>query len=164
VDAPANQISQVANLVLKTPADPTRYRSVNLSFLDGQKMVGSATLDMPVEDATFTALDDKHPKGPLSIDGAEISPISAGQGTWFECTFAITNPSMLAATITEFDIKAPKGAPIRLVIPLVVPLRSASGFISMVVPYNGKTLPQGDYVITAQQGATILASTSAVLL
>jgi hypothetical protein len=164
VTAPANQISPVAWLVLKTPGDPSKYRSLTISFLDGQKMIASSKLDMPVEDATFTALDDKHPRGPLSIDGAEVSPISAGQGTWFECTFAITNPSTLAAAITEFDIKPPKGAPIRLPIPLVVPLRSASGFISVVVPYSGKTLPPGDYLITAQQGASVLASTSAVLL
>jgi hypothetical protein len=164
VTAPANQMSPVASLVLATPDDPAKYRTVFLSFLDGQKMIGSSKLDMPLEDTSFTALDEKHPKGALSIDGAEISPIDVGKNPSFECTFAVTNPGMLPASITEFDIQPPKGEAIRLLIPMVVPLRSASGFVSVVVPYNGKALPSGSYVITAQQNGLVLASTSAVLL
>lgn len=164
VTAPANQMSPVASLVLATPEDPTKYRTVFLSFLDGQKMIGSSKLDMPLEDSSFTGLDEKHPKGALSIDGAEISPIDVGKGPSFECTFAVTNPGMLPASISEFDIQPPKGDVIRLVIPMVVPLRSASGFVSVVVPYAGKTLPSGSYVITAQQNGLVLASASAVLL
>ena len=165
VNAPAGQTSAVASLVLKAPEDLSKNRApLLIAFLDGQKMIGSSKLDMPVQDASFTGLDDKHPKGALSIDGAEISPISAGQGTTFECTFAVTNPGMLPASISEFDIKPPKGATIKLAIPMVVPLRSASGFISIVVPYNGKTLPSGSYLITAQQNGLVLASASAVLL
>jgi hypothetical protein len=165
VTAPANQTSQVASLVVKTPADPDKYKAILFSFLDDQKrLIGSAKLDVPAPDQSFTSLDPKHPKGPLSIDGAEVSPISFGQGVFFECTFAITNPSAAPAAISEFDIKPPKGQVIRMMIPMVVPMRSASGFISMVLQYDGKTLPAGSYSISAQQNGVTLASTSAVLL
>jgi hypothetical protein len=165
VSAPANQTSQVASLVVKAPDDPSKYKNILFSFFDPQKkMIGSARLDVPVSDEPFTALDEKHPRGTLSLDGAEISPISDGTGQWFECTFAITNPAILPASISEFDVKPPKGALIRLTIPIVVPSRSASGFISIVVPYDGKSLPSGSYVITAQQNGAAVASASAVLL
>jgi hypothetical protein len=165
VTAPANQTSQVASLVVKSPDDPQKYKTILFSFLDDQKkLIGSANLDVPMTDESFTSLDEKHPKGTLSIDGAEVSPISFGQGLFFECTFAVTNPSLMPASISEFDIKPPKGPVIRVAVPLVAPMRAASGFISMVVPYDGKTLPSGDYIITAQQNGLILASASAVLL
>ena len=142
-----------------------KYKAILFSFLDGQKkMLGSVKLDVPQPDSSFTGLDVKHPKGPLSIDGAEISPISAGQGAHFECTFAVTNPGVAPASIAEFDIKPPKGSTLKIAIPMVVPARSASGFVSVVVPYNGKSLPSGNYVITARQSGIVLASASAVLL
>lgn len=163
--APANQTSQVASLVVKMTDDPLKYKSILFSFLDGQKkMLGSVKLDVPQPDSSFTGLDVKHPKGTLSIDGAEISPISAGQGAHFECTFAVTNPSVAPAAIEAFYIKPPKGDTLKIAVPMVVPARSASGFVSIVVPYNGKSLPSGDYVITAQQNGIVLASASAVLL
>ncbi len=163
--APPNQTSAVASLVVKTSDDPLKYKSILFSFLDGQrKMLGSVKLDVPQPDSTFTGLDVKHPKGPLSIDGAEISPINAGQSVHFECTFAVTNPGAAPASIAEFDIRPPKGNTIKIAIPMVVPARSASGFVSIVVPYNGKNLPSGNYVITAQQSGIVLASASAVLL
>jgi predicted small secreted protein len=165
VSAPANQTSQVASVVVKSPDDPQKYKMILFSFLDAQrKLIGTANLDVPPQDESFTGLDEHHPKGALSIDGAEISPIDVGPGAFFECTFALTNPSLTPASVSEFDIKPPKGQIIRIAIPMVVPMRSASGFVSMVVPYNGKVLPSGDYLITAQQNGLTLASASAVLL
>lgn len=165
VSAPANQTSQVASLVVKTPGDPSKYKNILFSFLDGQKkMLASVKLDVPVADSSFTGLDQKHPKGSLSIDGAEVSPISAGQGPHFECTFAVTNPSFTPVSIAEFDIKPPKGNTLKVALPMVLPMRSASGFVSVVVPYNGKSLPAGNYVISAQQNGLVMASASAVLL
>jgi hypothetical protein len=165
VSAASNQTSPVETLVVKTPDDPQKYKTILFSFLDSQKkLIGSANLDVPAFDVSFTSLDEKHPKGALSIDGAEVSPISNGQGTYFECTFAITNPSQIPASLSEFDIKPPKGASIKVAVPMVVPMRAASGFVSMIVPYDGKSLPNGSYTITAQQNGVTAASASAVLL
>lgn len=165
VTAAAGQTSEVAALALKTSGDPAQYKDIVVNFLDdAKKMVGSAKLDVPPMDSSFTSLDEKHPKGPFSIDGAQISPIGVGQGSHFECTFAVTNASPAAVAVTEFDIKPPKGDPIKLAIPLVVPPRSVSGFISIVVPYSGKSLPAGSYIISAQQNSTTAARASAVLL
>jgi hypothetical protein len=165
VTAPASQTSEVASVVVKTSADPTQYKEIMVHFLDDQKkMIGTQRLDVPPIDTPFTALDEKHPKGWLSIDSAQISPISTSGGPHFECTFAITNASAVAGAITEFDIKPPKGDLIKVAIPANVPARSVTGFVSIVAPYNGKKLPAGSYIITAQQGRVIVARASAVLL
>jgi hypothetical protein len=165
VTAHAGQTSEVAEIALKTKDDPVKYKEIMISFLDdAKKMIGSAKLDVPPMDMSFTALDEKHPKGPFSIDSAQISPIDVGQGPHFECTFAVTNAGTTPISVSEFDIKPPKGDPVKLTIPLAVPPRSVSGFISVVVPYNGKSLPAGSYGISAQQNGATAAKASAVLL
>lgn len=165
VSAAPNQTSNVESVVLKTPSDAAKYQSVQLSFLDDQKkMIGSAKLDVPPQDTSFTSLDQGHPKGLLSIDSAEVSPISNASGLSFECTFALTNAGAAPASISEFDIAPPKGSAIKIAIPVTVPMRSASSFVSIVVPFNGKSLPSGSYVVNAEQSGMILARTSVVLL
>jgi len=166
VTAAAGQTSEVAAVALKTSDDPMKYKEVMVNFLDDtKKMIGSAKLDVPPLDTSFTALDEKHPKGPFSIDSAEISSIGIGQGPSFECTFAVTNATASSVSVTQFEIKPPKGDPVKLAIPLAVPARSVSGFMSIVVPYTGgKSLPSGSYTIRAVQNGTTAAKTSAVLL
>jgi hypothetical protein len=165
VTAKAGQTSEVAAIALKTSDDPVKYKEIMVNFLDdAKKMIGSAKLDVPPIDNSLTALDEKHPKGPFSIDSAEISFIDVGKGPHFECTFAVTNASTTAINVTEFDIKPPKGDPVKLAIPLAVPPRSVSSFISVIVPYNGKSLPSGSYSISAQQNGATAAKASAVLL
>ena len=165
VTAKPGQTSEVAAMVLKTGDDPVKYKDILVNFLDdAKKMIGSAKLDVPPMDTSFTALDEKHPKGAFSVDSLQISPIDVGQGSSFECTFAVTNAGTSAINVTEFDVKPPKGDPLKLAIPLAVPPRSVSGFVSVVVPYFGKNLPTGNYTITAQQNGTTAAKASAVLL
>jgi hypothetical protein len=165
VSAAPGQTSEVVALVLKTSDDPSKYKDVDLSFLDdAKKMVGSAKLDVPPMETQFTSLDDKHPKGPFSIDSLEISSINVGKSPHFESTFALTNASSIPMTVTEFDIKPPKGNTIKVALLLPVPARSVSGFISFVLPYDGQAVPSGNYTITAMQSVNAEARATAVLL
>lgn len=165
VSAAPNQTSEVAAIALKTPNDPSSYKEILFTFLDNQKkMIGTTKLDVPQPDSTFTSLDQKHPKGTLSIDSAEVSPLGGGQGPHYEYTFALTNASATAMAVTEFDIKPPKGDIARIILPMVIPLRSASSFITMIVPYSGKSLPSGTYTVSVSQNGVVLAHASAVLL
>ena len=166
VTAAPGQTSEVAAVALKTSDDPMKYKEVMVNFLDDtKKMIGSAKLEVPPMDTSFTSLDDKHPKGPFSIDSAEISSIRIGQGPSFECTFAVTNATASSVAVTQFEIKPPKGDAVKLTIPLSVPPRSVSGFMSVVVPYTGgKSLPSGSYTIRAVQNGATAAKASAVLL
>ncbi len=165
VSAAPGDISEVAALAIKTSDDPLKYKEVMLNFLDdSKKMIGSVNLDVPPMDTQFTSLDEKHPKGPFSIDSVEISAIAAPKGAHYECTFAVTNASATAVSVTEFDIKPPKGDAVKVAIPLPVPARSVSGFVSIVVPYNGKTVAPGTYTVTAMQNGTPVARATAMLL
>ena len=165
VSASPGQTSEVVALVLKTSDDPAKYKDVDLTFLDdAKKMVGSAKVDVPPMETQFTSLDDKHPKGPFSVDSLEISTINVGKTPHFEVTFALTNPSSAPVSVTEFDIKPPKGDAIKVSLLLPVPARSASGFISFVVPYGGQSVPSGTYTVTAMQTVNMAGRATAVLL
>jgi len=165
VSAGAGDTSEVVSLVLKTSDDPITYKEINVNFLDdSKKMIGSVNLDVPPMDTQFTSLDEKHPKGPFSIDSLEISAIAAPKGPHYDCTFAVTNASQTAVSVTEFDIQPPKGDVVKVAIPLPVPARSVSDFVSVVVPYGGKSLPSGTYIVTAMQNGTAVAKSTAVLL
>ena len=165
VTAAAGQTSHVASVVLNASDDPTKFKELTVNFLDAaKKMVGSVKLDVPPMDTSFTSLDEKHPKGPFTIDGVEVSHIEAGSSPHFECTFAVTNASANPVNITGFTLKPPKGETIKIALPLAVPARSVSGFISIVATYNGKSLPAGYYDVSAVKSNAIVAKASAVLL
>jgi hypothetical protein len=165
VTAAPGQISAVTTLVLKTTSDPTQYKELSVTFLDDtKKMIGSTKLDVPTMETDFTSLDEKHPKGPLSIDSVEITSIDAGKTPHYDCTFALTNASGSPVAITAFTIKPPKGDSVTVPLQLPVSARSVSGFISIVVPYSGKALPSGSYSVTAMQNVSAAAKATAVLL
>ena len=165
VTAPAGQTSQAAFATLKTSQDPTRYKQLNIDFIDdAKKPIGTQKLDVPQQDFAFTSLDEKHPKGGVSIDSVEISKVDSAGGPHYECTFALTNASATQAQISQFVIAPPKGPATKVSIPVVVPARSTSGFVSIVLAYNGKALPGGSYGITAMQNANTIAKGSANLL
>jgi len=165
VSAAPGQTSEVVALVLKTSDDPSKYKDVDLSFLDdAKKMVGSSKLDVPPMETQFTSLDEKHPKGPFSVDSLEISPINVGKAPHFECTFALTNATGSPVSVTEFDVKPPKGDTIKVYMLLPVPARSVSGFLSLVLPYNGDAVPSGTYTVTAMQTVNVAGRATAVLL
>jgi hypothetical protein len=165
VSAAAGATSEVAALVLKTSDDPSKYKDIMLNFLDdSKKMIGSVDLDVPPMDTQFTSLDEKHPKGPFSIDSLEISELAAPKGPHYDCTFAVTNASATAVSVAEFDIQPPKGDVVKVAVPLPVPARAVSDFISVVVPYGGKSLPSGTYTVTATQNGAAVARSTAVLL
>jgi hypothetical protein len=165
VTAAPGQMSAVALLAFATPLDPAKYKAIVLTFLDDRKkVVGTAHLVIPAQEAAFTALDEKHPQGAPSIDSAEVSPISNGPGPRFEVTFALTNPSQAPLSVTELDVKPPQGDAVKVPLTLDLPMRVTSGFISVVLPYRGKSLPAGTYAITARERDGQSLQASAVLL
>ncbi len=165
VTAAPGQTSAVALLAFATPLDPAKYKAIVLTFLDDRKkVVGTAHLEIPAQEAAFTALDEKHPQGVPSIDSAEVSPISNGPGPRFEVTFALTNPSQTPLSVTELEVKPPQGDVVRVPLSLDLPMRVTSGFLSVVLPYRGKSLPAGTYAITARERDGQSLQASAVLL
>lgn len=165
VVAPANQTSQAAFVTLKTADDPQKYKQLKIDFLDDtKKVISSQTLDVPQPDFAFTPLGEKHPKGGVSIDSVEISRVAEAAGLHYECTFSLTNAGTTPAQISHFEITPPKGPTVKVAIPLTVPARSTSGFVSIVLPFSGKALPAGTYAVAAMQGKTSVAKGSSILL
>jgi len=165
VVAPANQTSQAAFVTLKLADDPLKYRQLKIDFIDdAKKVVSTQTLDVPQQDFSFTPLGDHHPKGGVSIDSVEISRVDGPSGLHYECTFALTNAGPAPAQISHFSITPPKNGSAKVAIGLTVPPRSTSGFVSIVLPLSGKTLPAGTYNVMAMQDKATVAKASAILL
>ena len=144
VSAAAGETSAVASLVLKTSDDPLKYKDITLNFLDdSKKMIGSVKLDVPSLETDFTSLDEKHPKGPFSIDSVEVSNIDAGKTPHFECTFALTNASSAPVSVTAFAIKPPKGEAVNVALQVPVPARAVSGLSVSLCPTTARLCRQG---------------------
>ncbi len=165
VSASPNQMSRVALVTVKTSDDPAKYKQLKVDFSDdANKRIASNTLDVPALDQSFTPLDEHHPKGDVSIDSVEVSRVDANMGQRYEVTFAVTNPTAAQVSITHLAIAPPKGAVAHVILPLHVAARSVSSFVSVVLTYNGKSLPAGSYTVSAMKNNTTLAKGSASLL
>ncbi len=165
ISAPPNQMSPVALVTVRTSDDLRKFKQLKVDFLDdGGKSIGSSTLDVPVVDQSVTPLDEHHPKGDVSIDSVEVSRVDANMGQKYEVRFAVTNPTNAQVSITHLAIAPPKGAVARVVLPLNIAARSVSGFVSVVLPYSGKSLPPGSYTVSAMKNSTTVAKASSSLL
>jgi len=165
VSASPNQMSRVALVTVKTSDDPAKYKQLKVAFLDdANKSIASNTLDVPALDQSVTPLDEHHPKGDVSIDSVEVSRVDANMGQRYEVTFAVTNPTAAQVSIAYLAIAPPKGAVARVILPLNVAARSVSSFVSVVLTYNGKSLPGGSYTVSAMKNNTTIAKGSASLL
>jgi hypothetical protein len=166
ITAQANATSDVALVALRPKKDLAQAKRLNLAFLDDKDKIALQTsVDLPPTDMPFVPLDDKDPKGGTSIDGVEVSRVvSADSGLHYEITFALTNAGTSKVNIDGFTLTAPKSAAQKVHLGLTLPPRTTTGFISMILPFKGKALPNGDYLISAQGGNAVVAKSSGALL
>ena len=167
LSAPANQTSSVALFALRPTADLKKAKSVTVNFTDdsGKLLaVGTADLAQPAP-VQITPLDDKHPAGGPTIDGIEITRVlDAARGPQYECTFALTNAGGAKISVSSFTVAPPKGESVKINLPIDLPARSTTGFITFLLPYHGKSLPDGKYSVTAFGGGGPIAAGSGPLL
>ena len=164
--APPNGIAQSFAVALKPKLElaPVRQMTVGLTDETG-KVTASATIDGAPADTTSAPLDEKHPSGGVTIEAVEVSRIEApGAGFHYVVTFALTNASNLKIEVASLLVSPPKGSPAKMHLPLTLPPRTTTSFVSIIVPYAGKTLPKGEYTITAMAGANAVAKGSGPLL
>jgi hypothetical protein len=158
--------TDVTLVAFKTKKDAGYVKAVTMSFEDDKGIkLTSGNADLPPTDLPYVPLDVKDPKGGASVDGVEVSTVQvASGGLHYEVTFALTNAADTKVDIDGFSIAPPKAAMIKAAIPLTIPPRTTTGFISIVMPFKGKSLPDGDYAVNAVNGsATVAKSTGAML-
>jgi len=166
ITAGANATSDVALVAFKPKKDLAAAKQLSLAFTDDKgKIVVQTSVDLPPIDTPFVPLDDKDPKGSTSIDGVEVSRIVVAEGgPHYEVTFALTNAGTAKVNIDGFAMTVPKGTPQKIHIVLALPPRTTTGFISVVMSYKGKALPNGDYTVSAQGNGAMVAKSSGALL
>ncbi len=163
---PPDTTTDVKLVAFKSKKEDAYAKTITMTFLDSAgKTIVTGTADLPPTDLPFVPLDEKDPKGALSVDGVEISAVSvAGAGPHYEITLAMTNAGAAKVDVDSFSIIAPKSAPIKVAIPMTIPARTTTGFISIIVPFKGKALPDGDYTVNAVNASGTLAKSTGALL
>jgi len=158
--------TDVALAAFKSKKELQYLKSVTMTFIDdkgGTLAVGTA--DLPPIDMPYVPLDEKDPKGGTTVDGVEVSSVQlASGGPHYEVTFALTNASATKVDLDGFSIAPPKSSALKVNVPLTIPARTTTGFISLVLPFKGKSLPDGDYSINAVNGTATVAKASGALL
>jgi len=166
LNVPASQDSAVQVIALAVPDAIAAYKQLAVTFFpDKGPALASATLDVAPADVSLTPLDSKSPKGALSVDSMEVGGLAmAGAGQHYKVTFAVTNAGTTPMLIDQFVIKPPKGAVTKVSLLVNMLPRTTTSFITVVVPYDGKTLPSGSYQVTAtSHGATVASGTGDIL-
>jgi hypothetical protein len=157
--------TDVALAAFKAKKELQYLKSVTMTFTDDKgKTVAVGTAELPPSDMPYVPLDDKDPKGATSVDGVEVSSVQVAGGLHYEVTFALTNASATKVDLDGFSIAPPKAPSLKVNVPLTIPPRTTTGFISIVLPFKGKSLPDGDYSINAVNGSATLAKASGALL
>lgn len=157
--------SDVTIVAFKMKKDSPFIKTATMTFIDDAgktQVIGTA--DLPPTDLPFVPLDTKDPKGGLSVDGVEVTAVQAAGGLHYEMTFALTNAGDNKVDLDGFSIGAPKSNASKAAIPVTIPARTTTGFISVVMPYKGKALPDGDYAINAVNGSTTVAKATGSML
>jgi hypothetical protein len=158
--------SDVTLIAFRPKKEAAYVKTVTMTFADDKGAalaVGSA--DLPPSDLPFVPLDEKDAKGGVTVDGVEISSVQlAGSGPHYEVTFAMTNAGTTKADLSGFSIVPPKTNGAKVNISLTIPPRNTTGFISIILPFKGKTLPDGDYTVNAVNGSATVAKASGALL
>jgi len=154
-------------LIAFKPTKETMYvRTVTMTFLDDTgAALAAGNADLPPTDLPFVPLDVKDPQGGLTVDGVEVSAVQlAGAGPHYEVTFAMTNAGKTKADLNALSIAPPKSPAARVNLSLTIPPRTTTGFISIILPFKGKSLPDGDYAVNVLNGTTSIAKATGVLL
>lgn len=158
--------TDVALVAFKTKKEAGYVKSVTMTFADDKgKTAVTGSADLPPTDLPFVPLDVKDPKGGASIDGVEISSVQvASGGLHYEVTFALTNAGETKVDLDGFSVAPPKTAGAKAAIALTIPPRTTTGFISIIMPFKGKALPDGDYAVNAVNGSAAVAKSTGALL
>jgi hypothetical protein len=157
--------SDVDLVALKLKKDTPYIKTASMTFVDDAgKPAAQGTADLPPTDLPFVPLDAKDPKGGLSVDGVEVTAVQVAGGPHYEMTFALTNAGDNKVDLDSFSFAPPKAAGAKAAIPLTIPPRTTTGFISVVMPFKGKTLPDGDYAVNAVNGSTTVAKATGAML
>jgi len=167
LQALGNQDTTETLVAVAPPKDPSKVRQLTLNFTGGKNvLLATSTIDFPGNsDFVAIPLEKSQPAGGLSVDDISITYISApGKGPHYDLTFAVTNAGTAKQSIAFFTVAPPKGEAVKLAIPIVLPARTQTAPVSVVVPYAGKSLPSGKYTVTASDGTNSLASGTGPLL
>lgn len=164
---PGDRTSPVRVVAVRVKGKLADLRQFVIALVgDNKQLVAAAAKDAGGREYDTTPLDPKKPAGPVSVDGMEVTGTSAdGKGPFFEVTFAVTNATADKVELTGLTITPPKSSPYKVALPLTLEPRSTTGFITLVVRFDGKTLPAGDYLIEANgSSSTPVAKATAALL
>jgi hypothetical protein len=154
----------VVGVSLKQEFAKIKHITLTFDNPDGDNLA-TTTVDPPALTLTFTPLDAKQPTGALSIDGIDFSHVTGpGSGLHYECTFGMTNASGAKVSVDNFTVTPPKGSPITVPVPVVIPARNSSSLMTVILPYSGKSLPAGKYTVTANAANNPLAQATTGLL
>lgn len=163
---PANKASDVGVAAISIKQDLAKVKHISFSFAnpDGDEIVAT-TLPPPALSLTFTPLDEKQAAGSLTIVGTDFSRVTGpGSGLHYECTIGLVNASGTKVGIDNFTVTPPKGAPVTIAVPVSIPSRTSASLITFIIPYSGKSLPGGNYTITANSANNALAQASTGLI
>lgn len=160
------ETSDVTLIAFKPKKEAALVKTVTMTFADDKGVaLAAGNAELPPTDTAFVPLDVKDPQGGLTVDGVEISSVQvAGGGPHFEATFAMTNAGTTKVDINAFSVVPPKTPSARVNISMTLAPRTTTGFISIILPFKGKSLPDGDYVVNALSGTTSIAKATGALL
>ena len=162
---PPGATSDVVLIAFKPTKDAMYVKTVTMTFADDKgAALAAGNADLPPTDLPFVPLDVKDPQGGLTVDGVEVSAVQLGSGLHYEVTFAMTNAGQTKADLNAFSIAPPKSPAARVSLSLTIPPRTTTGFISVILPFKGKSLPDGDYAVNVLNGTTSIAKATGVLL
>jgi len=166
LDVGSGKTSEVRIVGVTASPDIAAYSQVNVNFLpDKGAPIASTKLDVAPADVSFTPLDEKAPKGGTTIDSVEIGGLDMpGPGPHYKATFAVTNASAQRSSFDQIVIKPPSGLAVKIALPIDMPPRTTTSFITIVAPFTGKALPAGSYAVQALYHGVTIASGSGDIL
>ena len=163
---PPNKASDVAVAAIALKPDMAKIKRLTMTFenVDGDELA-TATPSPPPIALTYTPLDDKQPAGALTIVGLDFARVTGpGSGLHYECTFGLVNASGSKVVIDGFTVTPPKGALVQVAISVSVAPRTSTSLMTIILRFDGKSLPAGKYSVTANAANTALAQATAGLL
>ncbi|MDQ2818566.1 MAG: hypothetical protein M3T49_10235 [Candidatus Eremiobacteraeota bacterium] len=169
ISALPGQTTQVwaAAIQLGREQDPAKFAHLDLLFADDHgKALARSTVDAPRVGTLFAPLDESHPAGPATLDSMDVERVEGfGRRPHFEVSFAVANPGKDKLTVAKITIAPPKGRSEDAQLNLEVPPRTATGVLTVVLPYPGKTLPLGKYAASiVGPSGSVIAKASADLI
>jgi len=83
---------------------------------------------------------------------------------WNRPGTASNNASAQRSSFDQIVIKPPSGLAVKIALPIDMPPRTTTSFITIVAPFTGKALPAGSYAVQALYHGVTIASGSGDIL